>query len=304
MSSSATSNRADPPAPLSEPGVDGARTAGGYTVPLECYRAAGAVTAILLLPALGLAARFYRPMGQALAARGIHAVLFEQRGHGASAVRAGRAHDYGFREWLTEDIPAALDWMRNQFPDAEVVPMGHSLGGHLAACYVGLNPSAAGRLILTACGTPWAAAFQGGRRRQVQALYWLIPLLGAVLGYFPGDRLGFGGREARRLMRDWRKMVPDNRYHADGIAADLDAAVAGYAGAVLCVRGDADSMAPEPATEAVLDKLARATIRREVLRSDPPDFRADHFRWAREPDPAADLIARWLREPIAERAES
>lgn len=282
---------------MSEPEVGGAQTPGGYTVPLECYRAAESASAILLLPALGLAARFYRPIGHALAARGIHAVLFEQRGHGDSAVRADRAHDYGFREWLSEDIPAALGWMRSQLPGAEAVLMGHSLGGHLAACYVGLNPDAVGRLILTACGTPWAGAFRGGRRRQVRVLYRLIPLLGAILGYFPGHRLGFGGREARRLMRDWRKMVPDNTYHAEGIDADLDAAVAGYAGAVLSIRGDADGMAPEPATEAVLQKFARATIQREVLRSDPPDFGADHFRWAREPDRAADLIARWLREP-------
>ncbi len=297
MTSSAKSNRADPSAPLSEPEISGAATPDGYVVPLECYRAASAAHAVLLLPALGLAARFYRPMGHALAARGIHAVLFEQRGHGASAVRAGRAHDYGFREWLKEDIPTALDWIRTQLPGADAVPLGHSLGGHLAACYVGLNPGAVDRLILTACGTPWAAAFEGGRRRQVQVLYRLIPLLGALLGHFPGHRLGFGGREARRLMRDWRRMVPDNTYHAEGIDADLDAAVAGYAGAVLSIRGDADWMAPEAATEAVLAKFARARIQREVLRSKPSEFRADHFRWAREPDRAADLIARWLGEP-------
>ncbi len=272
-----------------------APTSSTYVVPLECFRAKGdAATSILMLPALGMAARFYRPMAEALASRGVNAVLFEQRGHGESAMRASRRVNYGCREWLEEDIPAALRWIREHIGSDRIVLMGHSLGGHLATCYVALHSDAVSRVILTASGTPWIRAFEGKTRRQLKLVCRMIPLLNAVIGCYPGERLGFGGREARRLMQDWRHLALHNVYHADGMDVDFESGIARYSGAVLGIRYDADTLAPQPAVDSMLDKFRSESVQRIVLTSDELGFRADHFKWVRRPAVTVDVIVNWL----------
>src|SRR3546814_14675168 len=59
------------------------------------------------LPALGVAARHYLPLADALAARGVAVFLHEWRGHGSSSLRLGREHDWGYRELLPAALPAS-----------------------------------------------------------------------------------------------------------------------------------------------------------------------------------------------------
>lgn len=271
-----------------------ATTQDDYQVPLQLFRAQQPGHSILFLPALGMSARYYEPLGRCLAKNGINCVLFEQRGHGDSSLRAGWRTNYGAREWLEQDIPAAIQWMQGDLPNTRLIIMGHSLGGHYAACYAGLHPQQVQAVILSACGTPWANAYTGKTRSQLKFLYYMIPLLTHTLGYYPGDKLGFGGREARRLMSDWRSIVPDNIYHAEGMQMDFEAAISQYTGPVLGLRYDADHMAPKKAIDVVLDKFTNADVRRELLLSEQLGFRADHNKWARQPDKVVGLIVEWL----------
>ena len=63
--------------------------------------------AVLWLPALGVAARHYLPLAEALAQRGVATFLHEWRGHGSSSLRAGRGTDWGYRELLALDLAAS-----------------------------------------------------------------------------------------------------------------------------------------------------------------------------------------------------
>ena len=62
---------------------------------------------LLWLPALGVAARHYLPLAQALARRDTAVFLHEWRGHGSSSLRAGRGCDWGYRELLQLDLAAS-----------------------------------------------------------------------------------------------------------------------------------------------------------------------------------------------------
>src|SRR5690606_21940923 len=55
---------------------------------------------LLWLPALGIAARHYASLADALAARGIATFVHEWRGNGSSSLRASRQQDWGYRELL------------------------------------------------------------------------------------------------------------------------------------------------------------------------------------------------------------
>lgn len=271
-------------------------SAPGYRVPVRWFPADGDA-AVLLMPALGVAARFYDTLAESLRQQGLAVLVMEQRGHGDSAVRASRRQDHGFREALSEDIPALLDWLHTRAPGCRTLLMGHSLGGHYAAITAGRLPARVDGVILAACGSAWVGAYQGRTRRQLQLLTGLVPALTRLLGHYPGERIGFGGREARRLMRDWLQLARHDRYEAAGLDEDLEAGIRRYDGPVLVLRMADDDYAPESAVRAVSDRFAAADVDLRVLDADMLGDRADHFRWARRPAAVTAAILSWLRAP-------
>lgn len=115
-------------------------TADGHRFELLRHVPADPVATLLWLPALGVAARHYQGFAEALAARGIAVFVHEWRGNGSSSLRAGHAQDWGYRELLQYDLPAATAAVRTAFPDLPLHLGGHSLGGQLACCHAGLHP--------------------------------------------------------------------------------------------------------------------------------------------------------------------
>ena len=182
--------------------------------------------ALLWLPALGVAARHYLPLADALAARGIAVFVHEWRGHGSSSLRAGRDCDWGYRELLQQDLPASQAAIAEALPDAARAIGGHSLGGQLACCRQALDPQAAQALWLVASGAPYWRAFPPPFRWGLPLAYRFLPWLADVCGALPGHRIGFGGNEARGLVRDWARSALSGRYAAAGLDHDLEARMA------------------------------------------------------------------------------
>lgn len=267
----------------------------GYLVPLEVFEVAEPRANLLMLPALGIQARLYRRLGTQLAESGIAMTALEQRGHGRSALRPSRRCDFGFREWLTADVPAALDWLRARTPKVPLFLAGHSLGGHLALMARSLYPSDVTGVILLTTATPYYGCYQGVTRLQVRILIAGVPILTALLGYYPGHRLGFGGREARRLMADWLVMARENRYDAAGMEhEDLERRVRDAGGPVLSICCDRDGLAPPAAIEGVNRRLEGSRVDRVEITSEALGARADHLSWARQPALAAQAMVRWI----------
>ncbi len=119
--------------------------APGKTSVLRYALAAGAArAAIVLMPALGVAARYYEPLLRHLAAQGVDAAALDLQGQGASSVRASRrAQDnYGYRELLEQDWPAAIAAARQALtPGVPLFLMGPQPGRpSCPACTWGNNP--------------------------------------------------------------------------------------------------------------------------------------------------------------------
>ena len=128
----------------------------------------------------------------------------EFRGRPRSSTTDLRRHDWGYATLVEQDLPAALE----QTPLADVdrlTVVGHSLGGLLALSAAGagiLNPT---RIITAASGAAHYTSRDGALPRLQRRL--ITPFASAVtrtLGYFPGDKLGFGDRVLRpRLVWRW-----------------------------------------------------------------------------------------------------
>nr|WP_255703401.1 alpha/beta fold hydrolase [Lysobacter sp. GX 14042] len=258
------------------------------------------VARLLWLPALGVAARHYLPLAEALAAQGIAVFLHEWRGHGSSNRRAGHDCDWGYRELLEFDLPASEAAMARAVPGTTPTALGgHSLGGQLACCRLALAPGVAGRLWLVASGAPYWRAFPAPTRWWLPLAYRFLPWLANRNGALPGRRIGFGGREARGLINDWAHSAVGGRYAARGLAVDLEAALARLQVDVRALVLSADWLAPRGSLEYLLGRMPRAAASIQVLDTSALGVRADHFQWMTHPAAVARALAADAGHPPA-----
>jgi predicted alpha/beta hydrolase len=228
-------------------------------------RAGPAAPVCLCLPAMGLAARYYRPFAEALAQALVGTVaVADLRGQRESQARARRGARFGYREIVEQDLPALLD----------------ALAG----------------LVLLAAGTAHYRAWPRADRRRTWLAVSGIRAAATLLPWYPGSLLGFGGDQPRRLMRDWSCNAFSGKYRLAGSRIDYEARLAAVRLAVLSVTIRDDPVAPPGAVNELLAKLPRAEqTRLEVdgVASDRPWRR--HFSWARSPGTVLDPIVEWIR---------
>lgn len=154
---------------------------------------------LLVVPAMGLRASFYAPLLTALADAGVAAAVTGLRGHQARpAPPPGRRNDFGYED-LVGDLAAAVEAVRTARPGAPVFVVGHSLGGHLAAAYAARHPDRIDGVALVASGSVDWRVWGLAHLLRTQA----VVAASTLIGHFPGDRIGFAGREARGQMCDW-----------------------------------------------------------------------------------------------------
>ncbi|MDN5782217.1 MAG: alpha/beta fold hydrolase [Luteimonas sp.] len=248
--------------------------------------------ALLWLPALGVAAKHYLPLADALAARGVAVFLHEWRGNGSSSLRADRRHDWGYRELLTVDLPASGQAIEQRLPGVPRILGGHSLGGQLACCRLALDPQAAQELWLVASGAPYWRAFPTPIRWALPLAYRFLPWLADACGALPGHRIGFGGNEARGLIRDWARTSLSGRYAAAGLDQDLEAGMGRIGVPVRAATMRDDWLGPESSLRFLLSKLPRSPLQATVLDPEALGTRADHYAWMRYPEAGADFLTR------------
>jgi len=270
-------------------------TLDNIIVPVQEFIPENKPTAVfLMLPALGVKARFYMRLAEGLAAGGIATYLLEQRGHGESPYRARRGADFGYADFLDVDIPAAMNFVKQQQPGLPLYLGGHSLGGHLASITAGRRSDEVAGIAHMACGFPYSGFYEGRQRKQIRFLARLIPLFCLLFGYYPGEKLGFGGREYKSLMMDWRCWALQGSYDFAGNVG-LEEAIAAFNGRALSIAFDKDDFISEKALEYARTRLAGALLKTVTLTETQQGRYLGHFNWAKAPTGAVQALLDWLR---------
>lgn len=279
-----------------EPITDRVASRDGAILGIQQYGSehrTAAATSILFIPALGVPIGYYRGMFSDWAARGRHIVAVELRGTPQSPVTQTRKQRFGYATIIHDDLPAVIT--SEAFRGAGCIGVvGHSLGGQLALLAAATGTIDASAVVTIAAGTssPASQHTRPGRiKRRVQVQF--IRTVSAILGYWPGDRLGFGGRQPRTLMRDWSYEATHGTYRLNGTDTDYEAALAQLPIPVLAISLDGDQTIPLPAVEHLLDRLPQHTEHQHIASRNPAGF--DHIRWARhEHQPIIDATERWI----------
>jgi predicted alpha/beta hydrolase len=298
----------------------------GQRLGLRYHPAGGGGPVVLLLPAMGVPAAYYDPFAARLVGVGLDVLVADLRGTGESTPRPDRTSRYGYAD-LAGDVTAILA-TAPELAGRPVLLLGHSLGGHAATVHLALTPHlatptrpageddavAAGRpteagdaagagsaaggvvgLVLVASGAPYYPLYEGKRRWWVRAGGWVMPGVARVVGYWPGGRFGFGGPQARGVMRDWGRFARGGRLRELG-GVDVEAALAAVRLPVLGVSVEDDTLTPAATVDHLCGKFTGAPVSRHHYTAAEAGQPMTHFRWTRAAGPLADRIRTFADE--------
>jgi predicted alpha/beta hydrolase len=242
---------------------------------------------VVVWPAMGVPARYYRPLAASLRRAGLAVVVADLRGTGASTPTPGRSSRYGYAD-LAADVGAVQEALKPRLDGRRRLVLGHSLGGQAALLHLALSSGEADidGVVLVAVGLPYWRWYPGRRRHGVLAMTQSIGAASAVLGVWPG--WGFGGRQARGVMRDWAYTARTGRFpRLDGV--DVEAALRQVRTPVLAISVDRDQFTPARDT--------RSAVRQARVRTADPrtsrDRRRRPFHLVRSAGGIAARVARW-----------
>jgi predicted alpha/beta hydrolase len=231
------------------------------------------------------------PFATDLAAAGVAVVVIDLRGTGASTPPPSRRSRYGYAD-LADDVGAALAYLAARRSGRRLVLLGHSLGGQACALHLARSPeSTVDGLALIAVGLPWYRSYPIRRQPGVLAVTQAIRGITAVNGVWPG--WGFGGRQARGVIRDWAFTARHGRFPARVVGPEDLAAVRTP---VLAVSVEGDQYTPAPTTDRLVALLPAAPVRRVHLTRAGAGTTLDLFGWARTSTPIAGLVATFAAE--------
>ncbi|MBK8283379.1 MAG: alpha/beta fold hydrolase [Ahniella sp.] len=247
------------------------------------------------LPALGVPGRKYQRLADTLADAGIALFAHEWRGTDSSNWRASRRRDWRYRH-LFEDIDAGLAFTRGLAGDRPVWIAGHSLGSQLALLQLARDPSLAGAL-LVAGGSPFWRTFPARKWPSLMLAMFGFPALARVVGHYPGQRVGFAGRESIGVMSDWARSAISGRYRPRGVPIDFETKLSNETRPILSIHLQHDEYVPKPSLQFLLDKAAKAQhARTDLTTADFESGKATHFSWMREPGPVVSQVQGMLAQ--------
>ena len=166
----------------------------GYDLGAVLYSAcAGAETrrAVVLHGGAGIPAQRYRHFARFFARSGVPVLTYDYRGIGLSRPSTLSGFRSVIEDWAEYDCSAAIGWLRERFPCAELTGIAHSAS---ALLFGGAhNAAEQARLVLIGAHTGYCGDYHPLYRLPMAVLWHgLMPVLTRVMGYFPARRLGLG----------------------------------------------------------------------------------------------------------------
>ena len=162
---------------------------------------------VVINPATSVRCRYYARFAAFLHAHGFDVLSYDYRGIGESRPLSLRGFEAGWIDWGRLDFEAALQFAQHRFPGQPIQVAAHSVGGFL----IGLAASSHCVSRVFSMGAQyahWRDYAAAHRLRLLLKWHVAMPALTAMLGYFPGQRLGWLEDTPRGVVRDWTARHP------------------------------------------------------------------------------------------------
>lgn len=230
---------------------------------------------VIVNGATGVLARYYHRYARYLAERGFAVITYDYRGIGLSRPKSLRRSGFRWSDWGTLDFAAVLATAEALAEGRPIYVAGHSIGGFLPGLAEGFH-RCSGLLTIGAQYAYWRDYAWGSRVGMVLKWHVAMPLLTLLLGYFPGQRLGWLEDLPAGVAFEWafrRARMEDN--HPPRARADIVRRLAAFDGPLLAVAASDDPYGTPAAINRALSYYSKA--RRSLVTVTPRDLGCDRI---------------------------
>lgn len=181
------------------------QTADGYVIKGFEWRHPGMDedrTMAVINAATSVRCRYYARFADFLFRSGFDVITYDYRGIGGSRPASLRGFEASWESWGTLDFEAVLRHVVAARPEQHIDVVAHSVGGFVT----GLAPSNHLLRRVFTVGAQiayWRDFAPANRLEMVTKWQVVMPLLTTLMGYFPGQALGWLEDTPRGVVKDW-----------------------------------------------------------------------------------------------------
>ncbi|MEM8649174.1 MAG: alpha/beta fold hydrolase [Pseudomonadota bacterium] len=175
--------------------------------------------AVLISAGTGFPRQFYKNIAKHLARKGAAVLTFDYRGIGGSKTGDLKNSPIEYIDWA-KDQAAAVDVLKERFPDLEVTHIAHSVGGH----FIGFirNQSSIKKHALVSVGTGY---FGGHHLKNIPMelyFWWILGSVSlAIWGYVKPVAGWKGAPLPPRVFTTWRRWSHKRDYFKSELGKEL-----------------------------------------------------------------------------------
>ena len=162
---------------------------------------------VIINPATSVRCRYYARFAAFLFRHGFDVLTYDYRGIGESRPASLRGFQASWLDWGRLDCEALLGYAATHFPGQPIDVVAHSVGGFVLGLATS-NQRVRRVFTMGAQFAYWRDYVAAKRWRMFAKWHLLMPLLTAICGYFPGQRLGWLEDTPRGVVRDWTARSP------------------------------------------------------------------------------------------------
>ena len=262
---------------------------------------------VIVCSATGVLRQYYKGFASFLAEQGLQVITYDYRGIGGSRTKNKKDLALSMVNWGRKDYAAIVDYLSEEFPDHDLLSVGHSIGGQL----LGLLPDnhrIKACLNIASQHVYWKN--WSGRHKALSFVffYGLLPFFARTAKGLPAWVLGAEPLPLQ-ITRDWSRFGRKS-FYTDIDGKEVKDNYFSYRGKMRLLAVEDDlQFAPTSAVYALKNNIYR-NADAEVLVVKPSDYemkRIDHFGFfqKRMNRSAWKECADWLKEQTAvtEQAE-
>lgn len=263
------------------------------TLGITIFKTKNTNTPVLVIyPAFGVKATYYKPFAQKLTQKGITVVTADLRGHGLSSVRPDAKNNYGFLAMIN-DLKEVSDYLKQENLKSKIYILGHSLGGQAASLAVAKYLHNFAGLVMIGSPNVYYKGWSGFHYYRRKVGLNLLPAIGQIVAMLPKFKIG-GYYTTQKQMQEWGHTGKTGNFKVIGDELDYEKAMTAVTLPVFAIDIEDDLMAPKAAIKNLYQKFkSTSALTTLTLTKAATDSKLSHINWPRK---ATDVMAKAVKD--------